>query len=119
MPVWRFLLRAKIHRARVTRVDPDYEGSITVDRALLEAADIAEYERVLVADVANGARFETYAVPAPAGSGEVAVNGAAARLVSVGDPLIVMAFGLAGEGEAVRPRVVLVDEGNRPRAAHR
>ena len=115
----RFLLRGKIHRATVTATDMGYEGSLTVDAALLAAADIAPYERVLVADVTNGQRFETYVIPATAGSGAVVVNGAAARLAAPGDVIIVMAFAQVDEREVplVRPRVVVVGDGNRPLAS--
>ncbi len=115
MPVLRSFLRAKLHRARVTQVDPHYEGSITVDAELLRAADIGEFERVLVANVANGTRFETYAIAGAPGSRVIGVNGAAAHLARVGDPLIVMAFALVPEGETVRPRVVVLDPDNRPK----
>lgn len=110
------VLRAKIHRCIVTDANPDYVGSITIDRELLEASSILVNEFVLVADVANGARFETYVLEGGPGSGVVCVNGAAALLVRKGDPLIVMASAYATEPEAqrLRPRVVLVDERNRP-----
>jgi aspartate 1-decarboxylase len=117
MPALRSLLRAKIHRARVTQVDRDYEGSITIDEDLLRAADIAPFERVLVANVTNGARFETYAIAGPPRSGVIGVNGAAAHLAGVGDLLIVMAFALVPEGESVRPRIVVLDAANRPQAS--
>lgn len=113
--MFRQMFRGKIHRATVTKADVDYMGSITIDEALLEAADIAPYERVQVVDVDNGARLETYTIPAPAGSGEVQVNGAAARLVNVGDRVIIIAYSFVPEAEvrAVQPRVVHVDSHNR------
>jgi len=107
----RQLLRGKIHRATVTNTDPDYIGSISIDRELLEKADIWPGERVLVSDLDNGARFETYVVVGEAGSGMVAVNGSAARLVRKGDKVIVMAFEIADA--PIKPKVILVDERNR------
>ncbi len=86
------LLKAKLHHARVTGADLNYVGSLTVDSSLLEQAGIHPYEKVLVVDIENGARFETYIIPGEAGSGTICVNGAAARLVSHGDLLIIMAF---------------------------
>jgi len=113
MSAYRSMLRAKLHRATVTRTDLHYEGSITVDAELLQAADIAEYERVLVANVATGQRFDTYAIAGPAGSGVIGVNGAAARMAQVGDILIIMAFALVPDGERITPRVVVLDRHNR------
>ncbi|HVO77604.1 MAG TPA: aspartate 1-decarboxylase [Methanomassiliicoccales archaeon] len=107
----RCLLRAKIHRATVTDANPEYVGSITIDEDLLQRADIWPGEKVLVADVANGARFDTYAVPGKAKSGTVCVNGSAARLVNKGDKIIVMAFEYTES--PIMPKVVLVDESNR------
>jgi len=106
----RCLLRAKIHRAVVTDANPEYVGSITIDDDLLQKADIWAGEKVLVADVANGARFETYAVRGKPGSGMVCVNGSAARLVKKGDKVIIMAFEFTDV--PIEPRVVLVDEDN-------
>lgn len=107
----RCLLRAKIHRATVTDANPDYVGSITIDDELLQRADIWPGEKVLVADVDNGARFETYAVKGEASSGVICVNGSAARLVKKGDKIIIMAFEYSEV--PVDPKVVLVDEKNR------
>jgi len=107
----RCLLRAKIHRATITDANPDYVGSITIDDDLLQRADIWPGEKVLVADVENGARFETYAVSAKAGSGIVCVNGSAARLVKKGDKIIIMAFEYTDK--PVGQKVVLVDDSNR------
>ncbi len=107
----RCLLRAKIHRATVTDANPDYVGSITIDDELLQRADIWPGEKVLVADVDNGARFETYAVKAKAGSGTICVNGSAARLTKKGDKIIIMAFEYTDK--PVDHKVVLVDEKNR------
>lgn len=86
------MLRAKLHQARVTGADVNYEGSITIDEALLQESGIFVYEKVLVVDLENGARFETYTIPGPPGSGTIELNGAAARLVTVGDRVIIMAF---------------------------
>jgi aspartate 1-decarboxylase len=109
------VLRAKIHRATVTESRPDYVGSIAIDEALLEASGIRPNEFVLVGNLANGARFETYAILAPRGSGTVAVNGAAARLARPGDLLIILAHAYATPEEAggVRPTIVHVNERNR------
>lgn len=111
----RTLLSCKIHRATVTAADADYVGSITLDKELMDAAGIADYERVQVVDVTNGARLETYAIPGEPGSGTVQLNGAAALIVNVGDIVIVMAYVQLDQSEVVgwQPRVVLVDESNR------
>ena len=105
----------KIHRATVTQADMHYVGSITLDRTLMEAADIREGEQVHVVDIDNGERLVTYAIEGPAGSGVVGINGAAARLVTPGDLVIVMSFRQVEEAElaAFRPSVVHVDAGNR------
>lgn len=107
----RSVLRGKIHRATVTHADPDYVGSIIIDQALLDDADIWPGEKVLISDVNNGARFETYTVSGERGSGVICVNGAAARLVRLGDKVIIMAFELTDH--PIEPRIVLVDEHNR------
>ena len=107
----RCLLRAKIHRATVTDADPDYVGSIAIDDELLQRANIWPGEKVLVADIDNGARFETYTVKAKAGSGTICVNGSAARLTKKGDKIIIMAFEYTDK--PVDHKVVLVDERNR------
>lgn len=111
----RFVLRSKIHGARVTHADLHYMGSLTIDRDLLEAADIAPDEKVLVVDVDSGARFETYVFEGAPGSGVVGVNGGAARLCQVGDRVLVMTFAAVTETERRqhRPRVVFADEKNR------
>lgn len=106
----RQLLRGKIHRATVTAAEPDYVGSIVVDQDLLDRADIWPGEKVLVSDVDNAARFETYTVPGKRGSGVISVNGAAAHLVKVGDKVIIMAFELTDK--PIPSKVVLVDQGN-------
>ncbi len=109
------ILRAKIHRATITHAEIDYVGSITIDRDLLEATGIKPNECVLVADLTDGARFETYVIEAPPGSGVICINGAAARLVNVGDKIIVLAFGYvsAEKADSLKPRIALVDDGNR------
>jgi aspartate 1-decarboxylase len=111
----RTMLRSKIHRARVTQVDLDYEGSIAIDRSLMEASDILPFERVEVLDVNNGARFSTYAIEGEANSGIIGINGAAARLVAKGDIVIILSYCLVPDDEAVNmaPRIVRVDSRNR------
>jgi aspartate 1-decarboxylase len=110
----RTMLKSKIHRATVTDSDLHYVGSITIDPELLEAADIREFEQVAVVDVDNGSRFETYTIAGEPGSGEMKVNGAAARLVHRGDTIIVISY--AGydpeELDNYHPRVVHVDTRN-------
>jgi aspartate 1-decarboxylase len=110
------LLKGKIHRAAVTQCDLHYEGSISVDAVLLERAGILPHEQVDVLNINNGQRFTTYAIPAPAGSGIIGVNGAAARLASAGDLVIIVAYARMEEAQAksFQPRVVLVDAANRP-----
>jgi aspartate 1-decarboxylase len=110
----RHLLKSKIHRATITSVDLHYEGSLTVDEALLEAADMMPFEQVQVVDVNNGARFSTYVISGPRGSGVVQLNGAAARLGLPGDLVIVMSLAAYDESEAQRhqPRVVVVNAQN-------
>ncbi len=114
----RKMMRAKIHRATVTQADVHYEGSITVDRTLMEATDLLPNEAVCVWNVTNGQRFETYVVEGERDSGVVCVNGAAARLVSPGDLVIIAAFAWMEEAAARchEPKVVFVDEHNRVRA---
>ena len=109
------MLKSKIHRARVPDCDLHYVGSITVDPDLLEAADILEHEQLHVVDVDNGARFETYTIAGERGSGEIKINGAAARLVHTGDTVIVVSYAEyePEELERHRPRVVHVDAENR------
>ena len=109
------MLKSKIHRATVTGSDLHYVGSITVDADLLDAADILEHELVHVLDVDNGARFETYTIAGERGSGEIKINGAAARLVHTGDTVIVVSYAdyEADELETYEPVVVHVDEENR------
>jgi aspartate 1-decarboxylase len=110
----RTMLKGKIHRATVTQANIDYEGSITVDPMLLEAADILPFEQVHVLDINNGARLQTYAIEGERGSGVICMNGAAARLVDEGDLVIILAYDLVPEAEARdhRPNLVYVDERN-------
>ena len=110
----RTMMKSKIHRATVTAADLNYVGSITIDRDLMDAADLLEYERVHVLDIDNGARFETYVIEGQRGSGTMQVNGAAARLVHTGDKLIVISYATFtdAELESYRPVVVQVDASN-------
>lgn len=110
------LLKAKIHRATVTFTDVNYHGSITIDRKLLDASGLLPNEAVVVADCENGNRFETYIIPAEAGSGRIEINGAAARLSAVGHKVIILSYVLATPAEIAghKSRVVIVDDRNRP-----
>jgi aspartate 1-decarboxylase len=109
------LMKGKIHRARVTEADLHYEGSISIDRNLIEAAGFLINERVDIYNIDTGARFSTYVIEAPAGSGTIGLNGAAARLAMAGDKVIIVAYASfdADEARKFRPRVVIVDEKNR------
>ncbi len=111
----RSMCKSKIHRVTVTQSDLYYEGSISIDSELLRAADILPYEKVSVVNVNNGERFETYAIEATRGSGVVGLNGAAARLGTIGDEIIIMTFADYTESESLqhRPVVILVDKKNR------
>jgi len=118
MPLMRVtMFRAKLHRVRVTQAELYYEGSITIDEELLSAAGILPYEKVQVVNVNNGARFETYTIPAEAGSRTICLNGPAARHAAVGDEVIVIAYARMTPQEAKQhvARVVLVDDKNNPR----
>ena len=110
----RFVMRSKIHRATVTDADVDYVGSISIDSELMQAAGIEEWEKVHVLDVTNGSRFETYAIKAPAGSGKICINGAAAHLVHPGDLVILLTFeGIPNDQiEAYSPTIVHVNSKN-------
>jgi len=115
----RVMLKSKIHRAHVTQVDINYEGSISIDRHLMEEADILPYEQVQVLNVNNGARFETYAIEAEADSGEIGIRGAAARLAAVGDVVIILSYcqleeaeANPSQGEGFAPKMVYVDQRN-------
>ena len=117
----RTMLKSKIHRAHVTGANIDYEGSITLDPELMGAADIIPFEQVHVLDITNGARLQTYAIEGRRGSGEVVINGAAARMVGEGHMVIVLAYHTVSEEEArkLRPHLVYVDGANRiVRVAH-
>jgi aspartate 1-decarboxylase len=111
----RIMMKSKIHRATVTQADLHYVGSVTLDSALMEAADLLEGEQVAIVDITNGARIETYVIPGPAGSGVIGINGAAAHLIHPGDLIIMMSYALLidAEARAMSPRVVHVDEHNR------
>ena len=110
----RFVMRSKIHRATVTDADVDYEGSISIDSDLMKAAGIEEWEKVHVLDVTNGSRLETYAIEAPAGSGKICINGAAAHLVHPGDLVILLTFeGIpSDEIQSYSPTIVHVNARN-------
>ena len=112
----RRMMKSKIHRATVTDADLHYVGSITIDRDLMDLADLREYEQVAVVDVDNGARLETYVIEGERGSGSICLNGAAARLVAPGDRVIVISYAEYEDSEldAYAPTVVHVDRSNRP-----
>ena len=114
--MYRSMLKGKIHRATVTGADLHYEGSITIDPVLLEAADILPYEEVWIYNIANGERFQTYVIPGTPGDGEICLNGAAAHKVSPGDLVIICAYAQVPEEQvaAWKPRLVYVDAANRP-----
>lgn len=111
----RVMLRSKIHRATVTQADLDYEGSCGIDEDLLEAADIREFEKIELYNVNNGARFSTYAIKGKRGSGEISLNGAAARCAHLGDLLIICTYAplTQEEVDTYKPKVVFVDEKNK------
>jgi aspartate 1-decarboxylase len=111
----RTLLKSKIHRARITDANLNYEGSLTIDSDLMEAADILPYEQIKVYNINNGARFDTYAIAGPAGQGDICLNGAAARMGAPGDLIIIATYANFDQSEIVahKPVVVLVDSGNR------
>jgi aspartate 1-decarboxylase len=115
LDVRRTLMKSKLHRATVTMADLDYVGSITIDRDLMDAADLLPNERVQVLDVTNGARLETYVIEGERGSGTIGINGAAAHLVHPGDLVLIVSYAEFEEAEARawRPTVVLVDADNR------
>jgi len=111
----RIMMKSKIHRATVTQADLDYVGSVTLDAALMEAADLLDGEQVAIVDITNGARIETYVIPGPHGSGVIGINGAAAHLVHPGDLVIIMSYAMLEDAEArtLEPRIVHVDADNR------
>lgn len=108
------MLKSKIHRAVVTESNLNYVGSITIDRDLMDVAGLFEYEQVQIVDINNGKRLETYVIAGPPGSGVICLNGAAARLVCVGDPVIIMAYCRIDSEAAVKhlPRIVFVNDSN-------
>ena len=107
--------KSKIHRATVTDANLDYVGSITIDYDLMKAADLVEYEKVQVANITNGNRFETYVIKGEAGSGVIGLNGAAARLGRVSDLVIIIAYGHIdkSESDSINPAIVIVDKDNK------
>ncbi len=113
--MYRFLLKSKIHRARITGSELHYEGSLSLDEALMEAANLLPFEKIEVYNVSNGNRFSTYVIPAPAGSGEVRLNGAAARMGMPTDIIIIASYALIEDQKLknFKPQLVYVDENNR------
>ena len=113
------MLQSKLHRVRVTHAHLHYEGSCGIDTRLLEASGIREFQSIDVYNICNGARFSTYVIAAPAGSGEISLNGAAARKAMIGDLLIIASYINIAESELNpwRPRIVFVDDDNRPASA--
>ncbi|MEZ5181794.1 MAG: aspartate 1-decarboxylase [Acidimicrobiales bacterium] len=111
----RRMMKSKVHRATVTDANLHYVGSVTIDRDLMDAADLLEHEQVAIVDIDNGARLETYVIAGVRGSGDLCLNGAAARLVAPGDRVIVISYADYDEAELARyePRVVHVDTANR------
>jgi aspartate 1-decarboxylase len=114
----RFMMKSKLHRATVTETNVDYEGSLTIDTDLLEAADILPHEQIHVWDVTNGARLVTYALAGERGSGEICVNGAGAHLIKTGDVVIIATYAELEDTEARKhqPRVVFLGSGNKAKA---
>ncbi len=112
----RLMLKSKIHRATVTDADLNYEGSLTIDEELMKAADILTYEQIKVFNINNGARFDTYAIPGPAGKGDFCLNGAAARMGAKGDLIIIVTYGHYEEDEIANhePKVVFLGKDNKP-----
>lgn len=114
--MYSIMLKSKIHLARVTEIKPDYEGSLTIDRDLMDAVKMLPYEKVLVSNMENTNRFETYLLPDRPGSGTICLNGPAAQLGSIGDRLVIFAFCLVPTDEARnhRPLILALDRGNKP-----
>lgn len=112
----RVMFKSKIHRATVTDADLNYEGSITIDKDLMDLAGILTYEKVDIYNITNGARFSTYTIDGERGSGKICLNGAAARMVQAGDLIIIVSYGIFDESEIndLKPIVVQVDSKNRP-----
>jgi aspartate 1-decarboxylase len=111
----RIMMKSKIHRARVTDANLEYEGSLTIDKELMQAADILPFEQIKVYNVSNGERFDTYAIDGPPGSGDICLNGAAARKGAKGDVIIIVTYAMfdAQEQSAYRPKVVLLGAANK------
>jgi len=114
----RIMMKAKIHRARVTDSNLDYQGSVTIDEELLERAAIIPYEQVDIYNITNGERFTTYAIVGPRNSGDICINGAAAHKARKGDLVIIVSYGMFQENELVgfKPKLVFVDGNNKPKA---
>lgn len=114
--MFSIMLKSKLHKARVTETALDYEGSLTIDRDLMDAVKLLPYEKVLVANLNNSNRFETYAIPGKAGSGVICLNGATAHLGAVGDSIIIFSFAVvpADEARHQRPLILALDENNKP-----
>ncbi|MEX2416241.1 MAG: aspartate 1-decarboxylase [Paenibacillaceae bacterium] len=110
----RTMMKSKLHRATVTEANLNYVGSITIDQDLMELVDVYENEKVQIVDNYNGARFETYVIPGPRGSGVICLNGAAARLVQPGDKIIIISYGMMTSDEArnYKPLIAILDENN-------
>ncbi|MCC7201366.1 MAG: aspartate 1-decarboxylase [Nitrospirae bacterium] len=113
--MFRVMLRSKIHRATVTEANLSYEGSITIDQDLIQAAGMLPYEQVMVSNLHNGERFETYVIPGPAGSGQVCLNGPTARKGLVGDKIVIFCYESYSEEELklFKPKIIIVDDKNR------
>ena len=111
------LLKSKIHRASITQCDIAYDGSIGLDEEFMKLAGLREYEKVLVANISNGQRFETYVIKAEKNSRTVSLNGAAARLGELGDKVIILAYGRMKEkkAETFKPKIVIMDDNNNPK----
>jgi len=109
------ILKSKLHRAKVTEAKVDYPGSIAIDEQLMEAADILPYETVVVADITNGSRLQTYAIPAEPGSATICILGAAAKLIEKNDTIIVFSFVYCSgeEAKSIKPKIIRLDENNR------
>ena len=110
--MFRQFLSGKLHQCTVTRADPEYVGSVSIDRDLLDAAGILPYEKIMIVNLENSARFESYAIEAPEGSKTIGMNGGAAHLAGPGDCCLIMAFAYVKDGEVARPRTVIIGEGN-------
>ena len=117
--MFREMMKSKIHRATVTEADLDYVGSLSIDAELMRQADIKPMEKISVININTGARFETYAIEVPAGSGTIGLNGGAARLGLKGDLVIVISYAYLEDGDDYESRVVLVNEKNEPVEVHK